>query len=105
MRIPSYEGPAKVTDWAAVIRSKSPATGMPQGLTMFSTAWCGVCKTARSYFIAKGIRFTEIDIEKSPEGRRQYESLGVRGVPAIVLGSKVMMGFGPDAFQAMLTNP
>lgn len=110
IRIPSYEGPPKVTDWAAVIRRPSAVAGpqgrgaMPQGLTMYSTAWCGVCKRAKSYFAAKGIRYTEIDIEKSEAGMRQYEQLGVRGVPAIVVGSKVMTGFSEEALQALLKS-
>lgn len=103
VRIPSYDGPPRVTDWAAVIRRPS-AVAMPQGLTMYSTSWCAVCKRAKSYFAAKGIRYTEIDIEKSETGMRQYEQLGVRGVPAIVVGGKVMTGFSEEALQALLKS-
>jgi protein-disulfide isomerase len=35
---------------------------------------------------------------------RQYEQLGVRGVPAIVVGNKVMTGFSEDALQALLKS-
>jgi glutaredoxin len=95
-----------VKDWAAVIRKKSPTSGpaAPQGLVMYSTSWCGVCKRARSYFAAKGIRYTEIDVEQSEAGRRQYDALGVRGVPAIVLGGKVMSGFSEEGLQALLAK-
>ena len=102
IRIPSYDGPVEVRDWAAVIRKKAaPAAPEPDRITMYSTDWCPHCKNARNYFGAKGIRFTEYNVETSETGRKEYEALGGGGVPVIVIGSKVMRGFSPGKFEAL----
>ena len=103
LRIPSYDGPVEVRDWSGTLRSKAapaqaPAAGA--GVTMYATSWCGHCRRAREYFAAKGIGYTEVDVEKSPEGRKRFRELGGRGVPLIVVGSKVMRGFSPERFEA-----
>lgn len=106
IRIPSYEGPVEVRDWAAVIRKKAPP-GPPEAdrITMYSTDWCPHCKNARNYFNEKGIRFTEYNVETSEAGRKEYEALGGGGVPVIQVGSKVMRGFSPRSFEALARKP
>lgn len=102
IRIPSYDGPVEVRDWAAVIRKKAaPPAGDPDRITMYSTDWCPHCKNARSYFNSKGIRFTEYNVETSETGRKEYEALGGGGVPVIVVGSKVMRGFSRESFESL----
>jgi glutaredoxin len=106
IRIPSYDGPVEVRDWAAVIHKKSPqAAPEPDRITMYSTDWCPHCKNARNYFNAKGIRFTEYNVETSETGRKEYEALGGGGVPVILVGSKVMRGFSPRSFEALARRP
>jgi glutaredoxin len=99
LRIQSYDQ-VVVKDWSQVLRSKSGA-GSGSGVTMLSTAWCGVCKVARTYFRSKGIAFTDIDVEKSDAGARRYKELGGGGVPIILVGGKMMQGFGEEAFEEM----
>ena len=103
IREPSYGGPPEFTDWAAVLRRKSPEAVRPRsmGVTMYSTDWCPHCKRARDYFTAKGIAFTEVDIEKSEAGNREYKTFAGKGVPLIVVGDKVMRGFSPQGFEKL----
>lgn len=102
LKIQSYDGPVDVRDWAEVIRGKNVAGAAPgPGVTMYATDWCGHCKRARDYFAAKGIRYTEIDVDKSPEGNRRFKELGGKGVPFIIVGRKVMRGFSPERFEAL----
>jgi glutaredoxin len=104
IRIPSYDGPVEVTDWAAVLRRKSPSAPAPQsrgGITMYATDWCPHCRNARKYFEARGIAFTEINVETSESGRKEYQALGGKGVPLIVVGDKLMRGFSPQRFEAL----
>ena len=100
LRIQSYDQ-VVVKDWSQVLRAKSPSGGSGSGVTMLSTTWCGYCKKARIYFRSKGIAFTDIDVEKSDDGRRRYEELGGSGVPIILVGSKLMQGFSEEAFDAL----
>src|SRR5512144_1761131 len=54
IKVQSYDQPAVVRDWSKVLRARPPsAPGSQGGVTMYSTAWCGVCKMARAYFAAK----------------------------------------------------
>ena len=102
IRIPSYDGPVEVRDWAAVIRKKAPqAPPEPDRITMYSTDWCPHCKNARAYFTQRGLAFTEYNVETSETGRKEYEALGGGGVPVILVGSKVMRGFSAKSFEAL----
>jgi len=68
-------------------------------VVMYSTDWCGYCKKAREYFRSQKIAFVEYDIEKYPRAKREYDALGARGVPVILVGDKRMNGFSPGGFQ------
>ena len=99
IRIPSYEGPVEVRDWSAVLRRKAPEGGGTASITMYSTDWCGHCKNARAYFASKGIRYRDIDVEKSESGRKEFKELGGGGVPLIFVGDKSMRGFSAEYFE------
>lgn len=103
VKIRSYDEPSAPQDWSRVIRGKAQPVGAAasHGVTMYSTEWCGVCRRARSYFAANGIAYTEIDVEKSEAGRREFTELGGKGVPLIVAGGKVMRGFSPEGFERL----
>jgi glutaredoxin-like YruB-family protein len=80
-------------------RAVKPTAPKQQKVTMYSTAWCGYCKKARKYFVAKGIPFVEYDIEKNAHAKRAYDKLGGKGVPVIVVGKKKMSGFSQQSFD------
>src|SRR5678815_1504103 len=60
---------------------------------MYATSWCPYCAKARAYFARRGIAYVEVDIEKSREGRSEYDRLGARGIPVIFVGQQRMNGF------------
>lgn len=68
-------------------------------VVMYSASWCGYCKKARRYFIAKGIAFTEYDIERNKSARRQYKKLGAKAVPVILYKGRRMNGFTVKGFN------
>ncbi len=71
----------------------TPAAGT---ITMFSTVWCGYCKRLKKQLEAKGIGYTEINIEDTPGTAELVESLngGNQTVPTVLY---------PDGSSA--TNP
>lgn len=102
IRATSFDGPAQVRDWSAELRRKPEGEAPARsGVTMYSTDWCGHCRNARNYFKANGIAFTEIDVEKSEAGRREFAAYRGSGVPLIVAGSRTLRGFSPEAFEAL----
>ncbi len=80
-------------------RKKKASRDRP--VVMYSTAWCGVCKRARQYFVANNIPFSEYDIEKTERGRKDYARLNGTGIPIILVGKKRMNGFSPGRFKRM----
>lgn len=62
-------------------------------IIMYSTDWCDYCKQARTLFKSSGVAYREYDIEKSAEGLKQYQILGGRGVPLIIINGKLLRGF------------
>jgi len=68
-------------------------------VTMYSTSWCGYCKKARNYFNKKNISYVEYDIEKDQRAKHEYDLLGGKGVPVILVGKKKMNGFNIAGFE------
>ncbi|MET0898548.1 MAG: mycoredoxin [Mycobacterium sp.] len=54
-------------------------------LTMYSTTWCGYCKRLKTALKAKGIGYTEIDIEDEPDAAKFVQSVngGNQTVPTV----------------------
>ena len=71
---------------------------------MYATSWCPYCAKARAYFARRGIAYVEIDIEKSREGRVEYDRLGARGIPVILVGQQRMNGFSEARLSQLLTD-
>ena len=92
------EPASAATSSAAVDASK------PKKVVMYSTSWCGYCKKARRHFQKNGIRFTELDIEKSASAARAYKKLKGRGVPVILIGRQRMNGFSAPSFDRIYYN-
>jgi glutaredoxin len=80
----------------------SARRGEQPDVLLYATEWCGYCAATRSFFAAQGIRYTELDIEKSSVGRDGYRQLGGRGVPLIVIGEDVVHGYDESRLRALL---
>ena len=81
----------------------SKAESMP-AVKMYATSWCPYCAKARAYFSKRGIAYTEIDVEKSAEGRAEFRKLGGRGVPLIVVGTERMSGYSEARLAQLLSE-
>jgi len=71
-------------------------------VVMYSTEWCGNCKMTRAYLRENNIPFFEYDVDKSPEGQRQFKALQGNGVPLLLVKNNVLRGFNPEAIQSAL---
>ena len=95
-RVNSYGGTPVVSGKPA-----PPAATRPE-VKMFATDWCPYCRKAQAFFAQNGIRYTHVDIEKSPAARAEYQRLGGRGVPLILVGTQRMSGFSEERLAQML---
>jgi glutaredoxin len=73
-------------------------------VVLYATSWCGYCRKARELLRSRGVAFVEHDIERSAEGRRQYEALKGRGVPLLVVNGTVIRGYSEQAILAALAR-
>lgn len=67
---------------------------------LYATSWCGYCAKTREFLGERGIPYTELDIEKSTEARRAYDTLGGRGVPVLKVNGTVIHGYNPQGILA-----
>ena len=74
----------------------------PEGVVLYATDWCGYCKKTREFFSQHNIAYVEYDIEKSAEGKAQYDRLRGSGIPLIVIRGDVMRGYDPNALKKAL---
>ncbi len=86
------------------VTSSAPKSG-PQ-VELYATSWCGYCKKARAFFNARGIKFTEYDIEKDARAaaRKQQLDPNGRGVPFAVINGQKISGFSEALYQQALES-
>ena len=67
---------------------------MSKIIRIYTTSWCGPCKSAKNLLHDKGYEFEEIDIEKQGWTREDLFNLtGGRTVPQIIIDNKTIGGF------------
>ena len=98
IKLNSYSGPPIVTIYQDYQRANA-AGG--KRVTIYTATWCGICKQATAYFRSRNIPFREFDVEKSAKGRKDFQRLGGRGVPVILVGDRRMNGFRKDSFDKL----
>lgn len=87
------------------LRKASVAPTQAQ-VTIYTAAWCGVCKKAKDFMRTNGVAFVEKDIEKdataAAEIARKAQAAGVStgGVPIFDVGGRILGGFDPDTLLA-----
>jgi glutaredoxin len=98
-KVESFRGSASVSFIGGEPGTQAEAR---PSIRMFTTQWCSVCKRAKAYFNKRGIPFEELDIETSRDAREQYDELGGKGVPLVLVGKRRMSGFDSDSMEALL---
>ena len=100
LKINSITGPGVVSTIGKQ-SPQSPAAGTAK-VKLYTTTWCGYCKRAKAYLQARGTSFQEIDVETSAQGQREFQALGGRGVPVILVGNQRMDGYSEGTLAGML---
>ncbi|HEX3436196.1 MAG TPA: glutaredoxin family protein [Pseudacidobacterium sp.] len=65
-------------------------------ILLYSAEWCRDCREAKRFLIQHGIRFTEIDIENTPEAAEEViRNVGKRAIPQLVIDGKWVQPYRP----------
>jgi glutaredoxin len=85
-------------------RQASAAERAP--VILYMTDWCGWCRKTRALLHEIEADFEEVDIEKSDEGRREYEekSGGRGGVPLLDIGGTIVRGYDEPRIRRLVAE-
>jgi glutaredoxin len=73
------------------------------GAVLYSAAWCGYCKMAKSYMASKGISYQEVDIDTNSGMAAYAKAGGGKGIPLLLAGGQSVVGFSPAAYDALFS--
>lgn len=88
--------------------AEAQATPAQAPVTMYSAAWCGVCRKARTFLGEQGIAFVEKDIDKDKDAARELAAkaraagVDASGVPVFDVGGTLMPGFDGPRLLALV---
>ena len=72
-------------------------------VAIYSTPTCTYCKAAKDYFAKNKVAFTEYNVASDESRRKEMvDKTGQLGVPVIMIGDKVIVGFDEPAIAAAL---
>jgi glutaredoxin len=74
------------------------------GIIMYCTSWCPNCRRARRFLEERGLAYTEINIDSTPEARTRLRELtgGTLTTPTFDIDGKIMVDFDRDRLREML---
>jgi glutaredoxin 3 len=76
---------------------------MNKNVTIYTTPTCHFCKMAKDFFDEKGVQYTSHDVAADAQKRAEMiELTGQLGVPVIVIGDEVLVGFDRSRLAAKL---
>ena len=74
-----------------------------QNVTIYSTPTCHFCHMAKDFFKANNIAYTEYNVASNLEKRKEMvEKSGQMGVPVIIIGDELMVGFDKPKISKLL---
>jgi glutaredoxin 3 len=72
-------------------------------VTIYSTPTCHFCHMAKDYFKENNVAYTEYDVASDVDKRKEMvEKSGQMGVPVIVIGDELTVGFNQPKIAQLL---
>lgn len=74
-----------------------------KNVTIYSTPSCHFCHAAKEFFKEKNITYTEYDVASDLEKRKEMiEKTEQMGVPVIIIGNDIIVGFNKPLIENLL---
>ena len=75
-------------------------------VSIYTTETCGYCRMAKEFFQKNNVSYQEFDVGKDLEKRREMiEKSGQMGVPVIMVGDDMIVGFNKPKLESLLNLP
>ncbi len=72
-------------------------------IEVYSADWCAFCHAAMQYFDKLGVKYTEKNVEQSPQFLNEsVQKSGQMGIPVIDINGKIIVGFNRPAIDEAL---
>ncbi len=63
-------------------------------VTVFTAEPCSFCMRVKNLLVARGVKFTEINLSKDPVGRTELvQRTGMMSFPQVLVGDRLLGGF------------
>ncbi len=73
-------------------------------VTLYTTSRCPNCKRLKQWLVKHKLRFQEFDIERNQRAFREFQRLGTRGVPVLLVDKQQINGFDPKRLQKLFKH-
>lgn len=75
-----------------------------KNVTIYSTPTCSYCKAAKAFFKENNVSYTEHDVAADREkAQEMMAKSGQMGVPVILVGDDLVVGFDEDRLKTLLS--
>ena len=71
-------------------------------VVLYSTTNCPLCEKYRTILAEKGVAYVERNTTERPELLDELAAQGIRMVPTVFVGDKVVAGFRPNSLLELL---
>jgi glutaredoxin-like YruB-family protein len=72
-------------------------------VTIYSTPTCHFCHAAKDFFTAHNVAFTDYNVGSDlPRRQEMIQTSGQMGVPVIMIGDELTVGFDEDRIRELL---
>ena len=69
---------------------------------IYTAEGCGYCHEAKEFFNKNNVEYTEYNITKDKDARKELMKKGIMSVPYIVIGEEEILGFDLDKIKSLL---
>jgi len=84
------------------VKKPKPSMKVPK-VTVYSTPTCPYCHMAKDFLKELKVPFKDIDVSKDQKAAEQMiDESGQMGVPVIMIGDKIIVGFDREAIKKAL---
>lgn len=73
-------------------------------ITLYSSPNCGHCRQIKAHLLRLKIPFQDFDISRNNRAQNEFQRLGARGVPLLLIGEKRLDGYEPHRLEKLLRS-
>jgi glutaredoxin len=74
----------------------------PPRIRLYTAQGCGHCRQLKSHLQRLKVPFQELDIGRNRRAHSEWQRLGARGVPVLLVGDERLDGYDPKRLDKLL---